>query len=89
MVVDPGLQEDTIKDGHLTVATNVHREVCAVSMSGGAPQSPERLLQCTHLAAKKVHDVSRCIFNALKADYDTRGISLHASNIFDKIKTDS
>ncbi|KAJ3369201.1 Exosome complex component RRP45 [Allomyces arbusculus] len=87
-LLDPTRLEEALQDGHLTVATNVHRELCAMAHAGGAPLAPDQVLLCAQLAASKVHDLTRAIHTALKADYDARGISLHASNIFDKIQED-
>ncbi|ORZ41665.1 ribosomal protein S5 domain 2-type protein [Catenaria anguillulae PL171] len=87
-LIDPNLLEEAEKDGTLTIASNVHREICAVSLSGGAPLPADRILQCAQLATVKVAHLTRTLHAALKQDYDRRGIKLHASNIFDKLQAE-
>ncbi|KAI9179819.1 3'-5'-exoribonuclease [Blastocladiella emersonii ATCC 22665] len=86
-VIDPSLLEEAENDGTLTVASDVHRD-CTVSMSGGAPLPPNRVLQCAKLATVKIAEVLKTLDKALTADLESRGISLHASNIFDRLEGD-
>ncbi|KAL7752027.1 3'-5'-exoribonuclease [Sorochytrium milnesiophthora] len=88
-LVDPALVEDQLKDGSMTIAMNIHREVCSMSMSGGSPLETDQVLRCTQTAAQKVNETMDIIQAALSKDYEKRGISLHASNIFEKIKSKS
>ena len=41
LLVDPTLSEEAVMDGRLVVGMNVHREICALQMSGGVALLPE------------------------------------------------
>ena len=43
MIIDPTWQEERVMDGALTVAMNVHREVCLLSTSGTVPLTTEQV----------------------------------------------
>ncbi len=35
LLVDPSLSEEGVMEGQLVIAMNVHREICALQMTGG------------------------------------------------------
>ena len=41
LLVDPTLSEEAVMDGRLVVGMNIHREICALQMSGGVALLPE------------------------------------------------
>ncbi|KAI9223854.1 ribosomal protein S5 domain 2-type protein [Blastocladiella britannica] len=85
-VIDPTLLEESLAAGSLTVACNVHREMVAIAMSGGAPLAADQIIWCAHLAAEQVAVWTGAVRAAMLEDYTARGIKLHASNIFDKLE---
>lgn len=68
MVVDPSAEEEKINDGQITIAMNLHQEICAFSKPGGTPLPPDQLLQCTQLAVS----LSKSLISQFK---DALGIS--------------
>ena len=41
VLVDPTLSEEAVMDGRMVVGMNIHREICALQMSGGVALLPE------------------------------------------------
>lgn len=70
-VLDPSLMEETLRQGQLTVATNIDKEICAM-VSGGSPITLDQILQCTRLACSKSLEMTRIIETALRADTEKR-----------------
>ncbi|KAJ1499310.1 Exosome complex component RRP45 [Coelomomyces lativittatus] len=83
LVIDPNLLEDTLKEGQLTLAINVHREVCAMSMTGGSPLQPSQVLQCTQHACQKVQKISQSIKEAIQEDYLNKKLPFKTISLFD------
>jgi hypothetical protein len=67
-VVDPGRKEEEVSVGTLTLALNVHREVCAIHKLGGATLAPDQLLECMEIAHVKAGELAAELDAALKAD---------------------
>ena len=72
MVVDPGLKEEEISVGFVTLALNSHKEVCAVHKLGGVALSPDQLLECMRVAHVKAIELAAVLNTALKADEAAR-----------------
>lgn len=71
-MVDPGLKEEAVAVGTLTLALNVHREVCAIHKLGGATLSADQLLECMEIAHVKAGELAAQLEDALKADEAAR-----------------
>ncbi|KAJ1657083.1 3'-5'-exoribonuclease [Dispira simplex] len=54
-VVDPTFLEEQVCQGLMSVSVNSHREICAISKTGGVPLDPDTILQCIQLAAELTH----------------------------------
>ncbi|KAJ1568866.1 Exosome complex component RRP45 [Cladochytrium tenue] len=67
LAVDASHEEETWRDGDLTVVVNAHREVCAVSHAGGAPLEPALLVRCAEVAAVKAAEMTELVRSALTA----------------------
>ena len=50
--MDPTHEEEQVMDGRLIVGMNIHREICALQMTGGVAILPEqvRLIYSLHLS---------------------------------------
>ena len=68
--MDPSLSEEAVMDARMVVGMNIHREICALQMSGGVPILPEQvhihvyilLLLATRLHSSKSHvQLDRCM----------------------------
>lgn len=53
-------------ESSITIAMNPHREICHIHKSGGTALSPTTILQCAHIAAEKVLEVSANIKQSLE-----------------------
>mmetsp|Transcript_10791 Transcript_10791/g.27787 ORF Transcript_10791/g.27787 Transcript_10791/m.27787 type:complete len:355 (+) Transcript_10791:333-1397(+) len=67
-VVDPERKEEAVAVGTLSLALNVHREVCAIHKLGGVALSPDQLLECMEIAHVKAGELAARLDIALKAD---------------------
>ncbi|KAG5462875.1 MAG: hypothetical protein BJ554DRAFT_3124 [Olpidium bornovanus] len=67
-VVDPCSLEERIQGGSMTIAMNVHKEICCVSKSGGIPLDSDQVNTCVNLAYAKVAEVTDAIKAALGRD---------------------
>lgn len=59
--MDPGFEEEQVMDGRLTVAMNVHREICALQMAGGVALHPDQVLLgvwMTYFYVQSMHTLS-------------------------------
>lgn len=72
MVVDPGLKEEAISVGFVTLALNSHKEVCAVHKLGGVALTTDQLLECNRVAHVKALELSTMLTAALKQDESAR-----------------
>lgn len=52
-LVDPNDREELIQTGQLTIAMNVHLEICLLDYPGGCELQPSKLREC-YLSAKKI-----------------------------------
>ncbi|KAI9143007.1 ribosomal protein S5 domain 2-type protein [Paraphysoderma sedebokerense] len=86
LVVDPALLEEQTKEGDMTVTMNVHKEVCAITKTGGTPLDLEQIERCVQIGSIKVQEVTEVLHKTLKKDFEKRNISMHASNIFENLK---
>ena len=53
VVVDPGLLEERVQTGSLTLTINAQRELCAISKAGGLPITTDQLLKCATIAGAR------------------------------------
>lgn len=71
-IVDPDSQEESLKDGVLTVCLNKNREVCQISKAGGLPMDALTLMGCSHQAYEIAAKVTDSIRTVVEADYKKR-----------------
>lgn len=64
-IVDPTDREELIQSGSLTIAMNVHAEVCLLDFGGGCEISPENLKECFGVAETSVKSLCRMLETAL------------------------
>jgi len=68
IVADPGLKEEAVCEGVLTVTVNVHKEICCVQKAGGLAISAAQVLFCSKLAASKAEQLTTLINSRLEED---------------------
>eukprot|EP01023_Acetabularia_acetabulum_P039517 TRINITY_DN38040_c0_g2_i2.p1 TRINITY_DN38040_c0_g2~~TRINITY_DN38040_c0_g2_i2.p1 ORF type:complete len:492 (+),score=86.68 TRINITY_DN38040_c0_g2_i2:150-1625(+) len=66
VLVDPCLEEEAALPGTITIAVNVHGEICQVQKSSGPGISFHSLMQCTHLACHLQEQLMEQVQLALK-----------------------
>ena len=57
-------------DGRMVVGMNIHREICALQMSGGVALLPELVVRCTQIAVAKCAEITETIKKALNGKSD-------------------
>eukprot|EP00980_Cylindrotheca_fusiformis_P007772 scaffold1650_cov135-Cylindrotheca_fusiformis.AAC.7 len=65
-LVDPTDREELIQDGNLTIAMNVHSEVCLLDYGGGCEIPPVKLRECWKTAQISVQELCRHLEQTLK-----------------------
>ncbi|XP_064392820.1 exosome complex component RRP45-like [Halichondria panicea] len=65
LLVDPSLSEEGVMEGQLVIAMNVHREICALQMTGGVAIEQDQVMRCTQIAAVKCIELTEVIKKAL------------------------
>ena len=58
--------------GRMTMALNSQQEICAVQKGGGIPVPVSAILQCSRIAASKVHETTALIKKALEEHNSAR-----------------
>ena len=58
--------------GRMTMALNSQQEICAVQKGGGIPVPVSAILQCSRIAASKVHEITALIKKALEEHNSAR-----------------
>lgn len=59
----------------MTMAMNIHEEICAVQKGGGIPLTVQQILKCTQIAKIKVKEISETLKHALKQDEEKRKLA--------------
>ena len=59
LIVDPGLEEEQIKDARISIATNDNGNICAIQKGGSGYFSPQEILDATKLAQKKAAEMRK------------------------------
>ncbi|XP_072040118.1 exosome complex component RRP45-like isoform X2 [Amphiura filiformis] len=72
LLVDPTEKEESVMDGNMVMAMNVHREVCTVQMSGGMLLLKDQILRCAQISTVKVAEITELIKKALENDTRAR-----------------
>lgn len=65
-LVDPTDREELVQLGTLTVAMNIHSEVCLLDYGGGCELTPTKLKKCWKIAETSVKELCRLLEDALK-----------------------
>lgn len=68
LVVDPSIIEEQIREGDMTVAMNIHKEICALSKAGGIPLEMDQIIRCSKIATTKTAEITELIQKALADD---------------------
>lgn len=68
-LIDPTDREELVQSGSLTIAMNVHSEVCLLDYGGGCELTPDKLKQCWKVAETAVKELCELLETTLsKAD---------------------
>ena len=59
LIVDPGLEEEQIKDARISIATNDDGNICAIQKGGSGYFSLQEILDATKLAQKKAAELRK------------------------------
>lgn len=65
-LVDPTDREELVQSGNLTIAMNVHSEVCLLDYGGGCELTPEKLKDCWKIAETSIKNLCELLEGALK-----------------------
>lgn len=65
VLVDPTDREELVQTGSISLAMNVHSEVCLLDFGGGCELQPTQLKQCWQLAEKSILQLCRMLENTL------------------------
>eukprot|EP00934_Nitzschia_sp_Nitz4_P003817 Nitzschia sp. Nitz4//scaffold2_size372955//251504//253035//NITZ4_000447-RA/size372955-snap-gene-0.95-mRNA-1//-1//CDS//3329546850//3807//frame0 len=65
-LVDPSDREELVQDGSLTVAMNIHTEVCLLDYGGGCELNPDKLKECFETSTGVVRELCSQLEEALK-----------------------
>jgi exosome complex component RRP45 len=65
-LVDPTDREELVQFGNLTIAMNVHSEVCLLDYGGGCELTPTKLKDCWKIAETSVKELCQLLEDALK-----------------------
>ncbi|KAH8549098.1 ribosomal protein S5 domain 2-type protein [Umbelopsis sp. PMI_123] len=68
LVVDPSIIEEQIREGDMTIAMNIHKEICALSKAGGIPLEMDQIIRCSKIATTKTAEITEMIQKALADD---------------------
>ncbi|KAJ2961073.1 hypothetical protein NQZ79_g3574 [Umbelopsis isabellina] len=68
LVVDPSIIEEQIREGDMTIAMNIHKEICALSKAGGIPLEMDQIIRCSKIATTKTAEITELIQKALADD---------------------
>lgn len=60
-LVDPNQREELVMTGVLTIAMNVHAEVCLLDYGGGCELHPDKLRECWTLAAECIQQLCKSL----------------------------
>ena len=64
-LVDPTDREELVQTGSISLAMNVHSEVCLLDFGGGCELQPKQLKQCWRLAEKSILQLCRMLEETL------------------------
>jgi len=59
LIVDPGLEEEQIKDAQISIATNDDGNICAIQKGGSGYFTPQQIAEATKLAQKKAAELRK------------------------------
>jgi len=59
LIVDPGLEEEKIKDARISIATNDDGNICAVQKGDSGYFTPQQIAEATKLAQKKAAELRK------------------------------
>lgn len=77
-LVDPTEREELVQTGSISIAMNVHSEVCLLDFGGGCEIQPKQLQQCWKLAEKCILQLCEMLEKCLKeADEKAQNERLH------------
>jgi exosome complex component RRP45 len=68
LLVDPSIIEEQIREGDMTVAMNIHKEICTLSKAGGIPLEMDQIIRCSKIATTKTAEITELIQKALADD---------------------
>lgn len=78
VLVDPTEREELVQTGSISLAMNLHSEVCLLDFGGGCELKPSQLKKCFHLAEKCIVQLCQTLESTLKeADEKAQNERLH------------
>ena len=60
-LIDPSDREELVQSGSLTIAMNIHSEVCLLDYGGGCELVPNKLRECWKIAESAIKDLCRLL----------------------------
>jgi exosome complex component RRP45 len=77
-LIDPTDREELVQSGSLTIAMNVHSEVCLLDYGGGCELTPDKLKECWTVAETAIKELCEMLEATLsKADEEAQKDRLH------------
>ncbi|XP_067944158.1 exosome complex component RRP45-like isoform X2 [Watersipora subatra] len=72
LLLDASYEEERVREGHMIIAMNKHREICAEHMNGTHLLHKDQIPRCTNIAASKVITITEFAQHALLRDKVSR-----------------
>ena len=85
-LIDPTDREELVQSGSLTIAMNIHAEVCLLDYGGGCELTPDKMRECWKVAEGAVKELCQLLEDTLtKADEQAQAerlrlLQLHTQN---------
>jgi exosome complex component RRP45 len=89
-LIDPTDREELVQSGSLTVAMNVHSEVCLLDYGGGCELTPSKLKECWRVAEVAIKDLCQLLETTLtQADEQAQNERLRLLQLQQQVHTSS
>jgi len=75
-LLDPGLLEETLAHGTLSIALNAQGELCVVQKMGGVPLDQSEVVNLVEVAVEKAKEVEALVERRLKEDWASRALDI-------------
>jgi len=86
-LIDPTDREELVQSGSLTIAMNVHSEICLLDYGGGCELTPNKLRECWKVAETAIKNLCKLLETALiKADEQAQTERLQRLQLKQQVK---